>query len=151
MPEADVRAQLEKEFEAALGGLSLDDHINPLLHMPGVNIHQDTPTPTNSQDCLPSSPSAHTYLSLPSPSPLTPLNPYDGHAHSYHAGQTLNMATKPQQVPHHTADTHQQYSPRRMGRPSATRTVTQLAREHEGQHTLESSLPHSQIHQWRQT
>ncbi|KAI6006188.1 hypothetical protein F5J12DRAFT_905722 [Pisolithus orientalis] len=43
-PEAEVQVQLEKEFELALGGLSLDDHINPLLGMPGVNIHQDTPT-----------------------------------------------------------------------------------------------------------
>ncbi|KAI5998991.1 hypothetical protein F5J12DRAFT_895399 [Pisolithus orientalis] len=43
-PEAEVQVKLEKEFELALGGLSLDDHINPLLGMPGVNIHQDTPT-----------------------------------------------------------------------------------------------------------
>jgi len=44
IPEADIRAQLEDEFETALGGLSLDDHINPLLGMAGVDIHQDTPT-----------------------------------------------------------------------------------------------------------
>ncbi|KAG1857243.1 hypothetical protein C8R48DRAFT_607455 [Suillus tomentosus] len=42
--EADVRVWLERELEAALNGCSLDDHINPLLGMPNVNIHQDTPT-----------------------------------------------------------------------------------------------------------
>ncbi|KAG1801432.1 uncharacterized protein HD556DRAFT_1203668, partial [Suillus plorans] len=42
--EADVRVQLERELEAVLNGYSLDDHINPLLGMPSVNIYQDTPT-----------------------------------------------------------------------------------------------------------
>ena len=41
--------------------------------------------------------------------------------------------------------------PRRLGHPSITRTIAQLAGKHEGQHSLESSLPHSQIHQRRQT
>ncbi|KAG1720472.1 hypothetical protein EDB19DRAFT_1917940 [Suillus lakei] len=44
MSEADVHVQLECELEVALGGLSLDDHINLLLGMPSVDIHQDTPT-----------------------------------------------------------------------------------------------------------
>ncbi|KIO08465.1 hypothetical protein M404DRAFT_134486, partial [Pisolithus tinctorius Marx 270] len=44
IPESEVCAQLEREFEAALAGRSVDDVINPLLGMAGVNIHQDTPT-----------------------------------------------------------------------------------------------------------
>ncbi|KIJ11470.1 hypothetical protein PAXINDRAFT_84506, partial [Paxillus involutus ATCC 200175] len=44
LSEDQVRIQLESELNALLGGLSIDDHINPLLGMPGVNIHQDTPT-----------------------------------------------------------------------------------------------------------
>ncbi|KAF8840219.1 hypothetical protein BDN67DRAFT_990447 [Paxillus ammoniavirescens] len=44
IPESEVRAQLECEFETLLGGLSIDDHINPLLGMPGLDIHKDTPT-----------------------------------------------------------------------------------------------------------
>ncbi|KAG1837152.1 hypothetical protein C8R48DRAFT_603980 [Suillus tomentosus] len=44
MSEEDVRKQLEQEFEDMLHGSPLEDHINPLLGMPGVNIHQDTPT-----------------------------------------------------------------------------------------------------------
>jgi hypothetical protein len=43
-PEDEVRAELEQEFEVLLGGLSLDDHINPLLGIAGLDIHQDTPT-----------------------------------------------------------------------------------------------------------
>ncbi|KAG1743272.1 uncharacterized protein EDB91DRAFT_1236771 [Suillus paluster] len=35
---------LEREFKEMLGGLSVEDHINPLLSMTGLNIHQDTPT-----------------------------------------------------------------------------------------------------------
>lgn len=44
MSEEDVRRQLEQEFKDMLHGLPLEDHINPLLGMPGVNIHQDMPT-----------------------------------------------------------------------------------------------------------
>ncbi|KIK80276.1 hypothetical protein PAXRUDRAFT_15881 [Paxillus rubicundulus Ve08.2h10] len=44
MPELEVRALLEREFEAALAGQSIDDIINPLLGMAGVNINQDMPT-----------------------------------------------------------------------------------------------------------
>ncbi|KAG1900387.1 uncharacterized protein F5891DRAFT_1128572 [Suillus fuscotomentosus] len=44
MSEEDVRRQLEQEFEDMLHGSPLEDHLNPLLGMPGVNIHQDTPT-----------------------------------------------------------------------------------------------------------
>ncbi|KAI6147785.1 hypothetical protein BKA82DRAFT_140319, partial [Pisolithus tinctorius] len=44
IPEAEVRAQLEREFEVALAGRSLEDHINPLLGMAGVDVHKDTPT-----------------------------------------------------------------------------------------------------------
>ncbi|KAG2071388.1 hypothetical protein BDR04DRAFT_1128177 [Suillus decipiens] len=42
--EADVCMQLEHELEAVLDGHLLDDHINPLLGMPSVDIHQDMPT-----------------------------------------------------------------------------------------------------------
>ncbi|KAG1863736.1 hypothetical protein F4604DRAFT_1929149 [Suillus subluteus] len=42
--EREVRQTLEREYEEMLGGLSVEDHINPLLDMPGLNIHQDTPT-----------------------------------------------------------------------------------------------------------
>ncbi|KAG1798356.1 hypothetical protein EV424DRAFT_1475005 [Suillus variegatus] len=34
----------ECKLEAALDGHSLDDHINPLLGMPSVDVHQDMPT-----------------------------------------------------------------------------------------------------------
>ncbi|EGO01204.1 hypothetical protein SERLA73DRAFT_50283, partial [Serpula lacrymans var. lacrymans S7.3] len=44
LPEAEVRQRLEQELETLLQGATLDDHINPLLGMPGVNVHQDTPT-----------------------------------------------------------------------------------------------------------
>ena len=44
LPEVKIRMQLEQEFEALLGNLPLDDHINPLLSIPGLKIHQDTPT-----------------------------------------------------------------------------------------------------------
>ncbi|KAG1800599.1 uncharacterized protein BJ212DRAFT_1450150 [Suillus subaureus] len=36
--------ELGKEFEEMLGGLSVEDHINPLLSMTGLNVHQDMPT-----------------------------------------------------------------------------------------------------------
>ncbi|KAI0696351.1 hypothetical protein BC835DRAFT_1405975 [Cytidiella melzeri] len=42
--EAKLTARLEAEFEKLLNGHSLDNHINPLLGMPGVNIHLDTLT-----------------------------------------------------------------------------------------------------------
>ncbi|EGO04676.1 hypothetical protein SERLA73DRAFT_43533, partial [Serpula lacrymans var. lacrymans S7.3] len=37
LPEAE-------ELETVLQGATLDDHINPLLEMPGVDVHQDTPS-----------------------------------------------------------------------------------------------------------
>ncbi|KAH7919605.1 hypothetical protein BV22DRAFT_968262, partial [Leucogyrophana mollusca] len=43
-PESEVTARLEKEFEDLLKGDSLQDAINPLFGMNGVNIHLDTPT-----------------------------------------------------------------------------------------------------------
>ncbi|KAG1889162.1 hypothetical protein F4604DRAFT_1915008 [Suillus subluteus] len=42
--EREVQQRLEREFEEMLGGLSVEDHINPLLSMTGLNIHQDMPT-----------------------------------------------------------------------------------------------------------
>ncbi|KAG2112619.1 uncharacterized protein F5147DRAFT_744485 [Suillus discolor] len=44
MPEAEVTAVLEKEFVELLQGHKLDDAINPLLGMEGLDIHMDTPT-----------------------------------------------------------------------------------------------------------
>ncbi|EGO30443.1 hypothetical protein SERLADRAFT_404607 [Serpula lacrymans var. lacrymans S7.9] len=44
LPESEVRQQLEQELETLLRGSTLDNHINPLLGMPAVDIHQDTPT-----------------------------------------------------------------------------------------------------------
>jgi hypothetical protein len=44
IPESEVQAQLEHEFETLLGGLSIDEHINPLLGVPSLDIHKDTPT-----------------------------------------------------------------------------------------------------------
>ncbi|KAH7917866.1 hypothetical protein BV22DRAFT_1076559 [Leucogyrophana mollusca] len=44
IPESEVKAKLEKEFEDLLNGGSLEDVINPLLGMEGMNIHLDTPT-----------------------------------------------------------------------------------------------------------
>ncbi|KAG2063297.1 hypothetical protein BDR04DRAFT_1038375, partial [Suillus decipiens] len=44
LKEDEVRATLEKEFEDLLCGRPLEEFINPLLGMPGVNIHRDTPT-----------------------------------------------------------------------------------------------------------
>ncbi|KAI0688439.1 hypothetical protein BC835DRAFT_1408072 [Cytidiella melzeri] len=44
LSEAELTARLEAEFERLLNGHSLNNHINPLLGMPGVNIHLDTPT-----------------------------------------------------------------------------------------------------------
>jgi len=42
--EAEVQAQLEHKFEETLAGRSIDDVINPLLGMKGLDIHRDTPT-----------------------------------------------------------------------------------------------------------
>lgn len=44
LAEANVRAALEKDLEELLNGKSIDDHINPLLGIPGLDIHKDTPT-----------------------------------------------------------------------------------------------------------
>jgi hypothetical protein len=44
LSEADVTACLARELDLLLSGQSLDDRINPLLSMPGINIHKDTPT-----------------------------------------------------------------------------------------------------------
>ncbi|KAG1871492.1 hypothetical protein F4604DRAFT_2014381 [Suillus subluteus] len=44
MPEAEVAAVLEKEFTELLQGNKLDNAINPLLGMEGLDIHMDTPT-----------------------------------------------------------------------------------------------------------
>ncbi|KAG1873044.1 hypothetical protein DFJ58DRAFT_713597 [Suillus subalutaceus] len=38
------KQRLEREFEEMLGSLSVEDHINPLLSMTGLNVHQDMPT-----------------------------------------------------------------------------------------------------------
>ncbi|OBZ77222.1 hypothetical protein A0H81_02596, partial [Grifola frondosa] len=42
--KSEICARLEKELETLLGGQAIEDRINPLLGMPGVNIHMDTPT-----------------------------------------------------------------------------------------------------------
>ncbi|KAI9463504.1 hypothetical protein HD554DRAFT_2124595 [Boletus coccyginus] len=44
MQEHEVKATLEKELDELLGGRGLEDMINPLLGMDGMNIHMDTPT-----------------------------------------------------------------------------------------------------------
>lgn len=44
MKESEVKAALEKELKDLLNGKNLDDVINPLLGMNGMNIHLDTPT-----------------------------------------------------------------------------------------------------------
>ncbi|KAF8438190.1 hypothetical protein L210DRAFT_3679452 [Boletus edulis BED1] len=44
LSEAEVTARLNSELDALLGGQSLDDRINPLLGMQGLDIHKDTPT-----------------------------------------------------------------------------------------------------------
>ncbi|KAH9949290.1 hypothetical protein B0H21DRAFT_889914 [Amylocystis lapponica] len=40
----EIRVHLEKEFTNLLSGETLENSLNPLLGMPGVDIHQDTPT-----------------------------------------------------------------------------------------------------------
>ncbi|EIW76342.1 hypothetical protein CONPUDRAFT_158364 [Coniophora puteana RWD-64-598 SS2] len=42
--ERDIRKKLEDELEELLRGWTVEDAINPLLGMDGVNIHMDTPT-----------------------------------------------------------------------------------------------------------
>ncbi|KIK76239.1 hypothetical protein PAXRUDRAFT_18355 [Paxillus rubicundulus Ve08.2h10] len=42
--EVEVHTRLEHEFKAALDSQSLENHINPLLGMASMDIHQDTPT-----------------------------------------------------------------------------------------------------------
>ena len=42
--EADVTARLRDELDVLLGGQSIDDCINPLLGIRGLDIHKDTPT-----------------------------------------------------------------------------------------------------------
>ncbi|KAF8868695.1 hypothetical protein BD779DRAFT_1459482 [Infundibulicybe gibba] len=44
LSEATIQQRLAEELERLLGGRTLDDAINPLLGMVGVNIHLDTPT-----------------------------------------------------------------------------------------------------------
>ncbi|KAI9457503.1 hypothetical protein HD554DRAFT_2030027 [Boletus coccyginus] len=44
LSEAEVMTCLNSELDLLLAGQSLDDRINPLLSMPGINIHKDTPT-----------------------------------------------------------------------------------------------------------
>ncbi|KAF8546126.1 hypothetical protein OG21DRAFT_1479713 [Imleria badia] len=44
MQESDVKKKLEDELVTLLNGHDLDEMINPLLGMTGVNIHLDTPT-----------------------------------------------------------------------------------------------------------
>ncbi|KAI6149893.1 hypothetical protein BKA82DRAFT_3976473 [Pisolithus tinctorius] len=43
MPEADLKARLQKELEDYLQGGNVKDVINPLLSIKGFNIHLDTP------------------------------------------------------------------------------------------------------------
>ncbi|KAG2752138.1 hypothetical protein P692DRAFT_201687974, partial [Suillus brevipes Sb2] len=42
--KSEVTATLEKEFEELLQGATLNDAMNPLLGMNGINMHLDTPT-----------------------------------------------------------------------------------------------------------
>ena len=44
LAEDDVRAALEKDLDELLKGKPIDDYINPLLGIPGLDIHKDTPT-----------------------------------------------------------------------------------------------------------
>ncbi|KAI0366958.1 hypothetical protein BV20DRAFT_1038073 [Pilatotrama ljubarskyi] len=44
LSEEEVHKQLEDQLEETLKGVSLHDCINPLLGMPGVDVHMDTPT-----------------------------------------------------------------------------------------------------------
>ncbi|KAH9894129.1 hypothetical protein C8Q73DRAFT_826736 [Cubamyces lactineus] len=44
LSEEEVRKQLEAELEKVLQGKDIKEHINPLLGMPGLDVHMDTPT-----------------------------------------------------------------------------------------------------------
>ena len=44
LAEDDIRVALENDLEELLRGQSIDDYINPLLRIPGLDIHKDTPT-----------------------------------------------------------------------------------------------------------
>ncbi|KAG2357832.1 hypothetical protein BDR07DRAFT_1490218 [Suillus spraguei] len=44
MSKAEVTAALEKEFEKILQGDKIEDTLNPLLGMNGLDMHMDTPT-----------------------------------------------------------------------------------------------------------
>ncbi|KAI0819952.1 hypothetical protein BC628DRAFT_1331621, partial [Trametes gibbosa] len=44
LPEDEVRKQLETELDQLLRGKGIEEYINPLLGMPGLNVHLDTPT-----------------------------------------------------------------------------------------------------------
>ncbi|KAH9914360.1 uncharacterized protein BXZ73DRAFT_55012, partial [Epithele typhae] len=44
LPETVVRKNLEEALQNALHGTEIGNHINPLIGMPGVDIHLDTPT-----------------------------------------------------------------------------------------------------------
>ncbi|KAI6011523.1 hypothetical protein EDC04DRAFT_2871070 [Pisolithus marmoratus] len=43
LQESKIKATLEKELTELLGGKDLDNMVNPLLGMEGLNIHMDTP------------------------------------------------------------------------------------------------------------
>ncbi|KAI9458787.1 hypothetical protein HD554DRAFT_2207048 [Boletus coccyginus] len=44
LAEGDVHATLEKDLEELLKDKTIDNYINPLLGIPGLDIHKDTPT-----------------------------------------------------------------------------------------------------------
>ena len=44
LPEADITARLQNELDVLLGGQSIDDRINPLLGIRGLDIYKDTLT-----------------------------------------------------------------------------------------------------------
>ncbi|TFK79574.1 hypothetical protein K466DRAFT_473373, partial [Polyporus arcularius HHB13444] len=44
LSEDEVQKRLGERLEEVLKGSAIEDHINPLLGMPGMNIHLDTPT-----------------------------------------------------------------------------------------------------------
>ncbi|KAI6096499.1 hypothetical protein F5141DRAFT_1191045 [Pisolithus sp. B1] len=44
LQESQIKAMLEKELTELLSGKDLDDMLNPLLDMEGINTHMDTPT-----------------------------------------------------------------------------------------------------------
>ena len=44
LPKEDVHATLENNLKELLGGNTINDYINLLLGIPGIDIHKDTPT-----------------------------------------------------------------------------------------------------------